>query len=235
MSCFFHKEENSLPPPAREARIQNRGEEGFPRMAAGHSWDAGKRVRASSPAPEQSRTSRNGCPAFFMRKQNSLPPPACARRACKTEVRQGSCEWPQAIRGMPGSEFEPRHPLQNKRTSERMSFCFGFRPPEAASALRYLNARGRQQSRPAQFPACGREFKRHSARGPEGPLGSISSNSPKAENIDFNRPFQLAASLCVRKKAAENEAVKRKRSKITALKIFSAAIFISLSAGGGGH
>ena len=27
--------------------------------------------------------------------------------------RQGSCELPQAIRGMPGSEFEPRSPLQD--------------------------------------------------------------------------------------------------------------------------
>ena len=38
-------------------------------------------------------------------------------------------------------------PFQNERTSERMSFRFGFRPPKAASALRYLNARSRQ-SRP---------------------------------------------------------------------------------------
>lgn len=27
-------------------------------------------------------------------------------------------------------------------------------------------------------------------RGPEGPAGSISVNSPKIENIDFNRPFR---------------------------------------------
>ena len=47
---------------------------------------------------------------------------------------------------------------------------------------------------PAQFPAAGREFTRHSARGPEGPLGSVSSNGPKDENIDFNRPFHLIAS-----------------------------------------
>ena len=43
---------------------------------------------------------------------------------------------------------------------------------------------------PAQFPATGREFTRHPARGPEGPLGGISANKAYAENIDFNRPFQ---------------------------------------------
>ena len=62
------RKRNSLPPPAREARIQNRGEAGFLRMAAGHSWDAGKRVRASSPAPEQSRTFRIGRSAFLLWK-----------------------------------------------------------------------------------------------------------------------------------------------------------------------
>ena len=53
MSCFFRKKANSLPPPAREARIKIGGEAGFPQMAEGHLWDAGKRVRASLPAPAQ--------------------------------------------------------------------------------------------------------------------------------------------------------------------------------------
>ena len=57
-------------------------------------------------------------------------------------------------------------------------------PPFGISML------GVGRAAPAQFPAAGREFTRHSARGPEGPLGSISSNGPQGENIDFNRPFQ---------------------------------------------
>ena len=49
---------------------------------------------------------------------------------------------------------------------------------------------GGGKAAPAQFPAAGLEFTRHSARGPEGPLGGIPVNRPKAENIDFNRPVQ---------------------------------------------
>ena len=45
-------------------------------------------------------------------------------------------------------------------------------PPFGISML------GVGKAAPAQFPACGREFTRHSARGPEGPLGGISVNSP---------------------------------------------------------
>jgi len=37
---------------------------------------------------------------------------------------QGSCELPQAVRGMPGSEFEPRSPLQKETPSIRMGFLF---------------------------------------------------------------------------------------------------------------
>ena len=43
---------------------------------------------------------------------------------------------------------------------------------------------------PAQFPAAGREFTRHSARGPEGPLGDFPTTVLSIQNIDFNRPFQ---------------------------------------------
>ena len=44
---------------------------------------------------------------------------------------------------------------------------------------------------PAQFPTNpGREFTRHSARGPEGPLGDSPATVPSIQNIAFNRPFQ---------------------------------------------
>ena len=49
---------------------------------------------------------------------------------------------------------------------------------------------------PAQFSAAGREFTRRSAHGPEGPdRRCISSNSPKAKNIDFNRSLQNETGL----------------------------------------
>ena len=58
---------------------------------------------------------------------------------------------------------------QNKRTSLRMSFCFGFRRPESGFTLG-ISMLGVGKAAPAQFPACGRKFTRHSARGPEGPF-----------------------------------------------------------------
>ena len=65
---------------------------------------------------------------------------------------------------------------QNKRTSaKQMSFCFEFRRPEGGFTLRYFNAQGGEAA-PAQFPATGREFTRHPARGPEGPLCDTSLN-----------------------------------------------------------
>ena len=56
-----------------------------------------------------------------------------------------------------------------------MSFCFEFRRPEGGFTLRYFNAQGGEAA-PAQFPATGREFTRHLARGPEVPLCDISLN-----------------------------------------------------------
>ena len=64
---------------------------------------------------------------------------------------------------------------KQKATAKAVAFCFGFRRPEGGFTLRYFNAQGGKAA-PAQFPACGREFTRHSARGPEGPLGGISAN-----------------------------------------------------------
>ena len=80
---------------------------------------------------------------------------------------------------------------QNKRTSERMSFCFGLRPPKAVSALRDFNARGRQ-SRPCAkvFPCGENACAAHSRRGPEGPFGGSSAIVSSIQNIDFTPRFQ---------------------------------------------
>ena len=45
----------------------------------------------------------------------------------ESEVRQGSCEWPQAIRGMPGTEFEPHCPRQKEGHDKRRVLLFGYR------------------------------------------------------------------------------------------------------------
>ena len=47
MSCFFVKRKELAASTKARSAIENRGEVGFLRMAKGHSWDAGKRVRAS--------------------------------------------------------------------------------------------------------------------------------------------------------------------------------------------
>ena len=91
-----------------------------------------------------------------------------------------------------GSEcwgFESLRAYQNERTSERMSFRFGLRPPEATSALRYLNARG-QQSRPCAIP--GRRPGIYGALAPPAkrPVGWFSYTFLRFQNIDFNHPFQ---------------------------------------------
>ena len=49
---------------------------------------------------------------FFVRRKE-LDTDTHARSAFRLEVRQGSCELRNAIRGMPGSGFEPRSPLQD--------------------------------------------------------------------------------------------------------------------------
>ena len=50
-----------------------------------------------------------------------------------------------------GANIDFNRPFQNERTSERMSFRFGFRRPKGGSTLRHFNARGRQ-SRPCAIP-----------------------------------------------------------------------------------
>ena len=62
---------------------------------------------------------------FLLLGANSLPPPM--REAhIQSEVRQGSCEWPEAIRGMPGSGFEPRCPLQLRKSPKAMKKALGL-------------------------------------------------------------------------------------------------------------
>ena len=55
--------------------------------------------------------------------ENPLPPPR-AEGPWNGEVRQGSCKWPQAACGIPGSGFEPRRPLHF--LSERRPAPFHF-------------------------------------------------------------------------------------------------------------
>ena len=62
---------------------------------------------------------------FLLLGANSLPPPM--REAhIQSEVRQGSCEWPEAIRGMPGSGFEPRCPLRLRKSPKAMKKALGL-------------------------------------------------------------------------------------------------------------
>ena len=71
---------------------------------------------ASSSLVARSRVNQDirfGCPDFFVRRKE-LDTDTHARSAIGSEVRQGSCELRNAIRGMPGSEFEPRSPLQKE-------------------------------------------------------------------------------------------------------------------------
>ena len=55
---------------------------------------------------------------FFVRRKE-LDTDTHARSAFQLEVRQGSCELRNAIRGMPGSEFEPRSPHTVVRVENR--------------------------------------------------------------------------------------------------------------------
>ena len=54
-----------------------------------------------------------------------------------------------------GSEFEPRHLLQNKRTAKRLSFCFGFRRPAGGSTLRNFTCSGQVNCPCAKVLPCG--------------------------------------------------------------------------------
>ena len=100
---------------------------------------------ASSSLVARSRVNQDirfGCPDFFVRRKE-LDTDTHARSAIGSEVRQGSCELRSAIRGMPGSEFEPRSPLQKRNTTHWVVFPF----LERASLLRKLILRGGLKSR----------------------------------------------------------------------------------------
>lgn len=67
---------------------------------------------------EQIRTSDLDALIFFIRRKE-LDTDTHARSAFQLEVRQGSCELRNAIRGMPGSGFELRSPHTVVRVENR--------------------------------------------------------------------------------------------------------------------
>ena len=110
MSCFLLERENSLPPPTREARFESEVRQG--------SLESPETVRGmpgSEFEPRCPLQSETGHPVwmscFLLEREDSLHPPTREARF-ESEVRQGSLESPEAVRGMPGSEFEPRCPLR---------------------------------------------------------------------------------------------------------------------------
>ena len=79
----FQKETltGSLPSPRAGGAIQSRGEAGFPRMAGGHSWDAGERVRASSLAPKRKTFASRRCLSFFVPPLPHAEMPGAAKQS----------------------------------------------------------------------------------------------------------------------------------------------------------
>ena len=114
-----------------------------------------------------------------------------AKRALKLEVRQGSCKWPKAICGMPGSEFEPRCPLRLR------NFLFGTNSRLVAGIL----------SRTGNFFASNRD-PRNWARG-WGP--SIGRRSPQLRKyrfpqIETEHPGRMSCFLSAGELAASTRA-----------------------------
>ncbi len=136
---FFHQKANSLPPPRAGGAIGSEVRQGS------CEWRSAIRgMPGSEFEPRCPLQSETGHPAlgvlFFHQKANSLPPPR-AGGAIGSEVRQGSCEWRSAIRGMPGSEFEPRCPLQSETGHPALGVLFfhqkanSLPPPRAGGAI----------------------------------------------------------------------------------------------------
>ena len=74
-----------------------------------------------------SRISKSDVPLFCAEERTRCLHPA--RSAIRSETGEGSHESPQAVRGIPGSEFEPRCPLQKEKTHRKgVSFLFGAFP-----------------------------------------------------------------------------------------------------------
>ena len=107
---------------------------------------------------------------FFIRRRTRCLHPAPEARF-NQEVRQGSCEWRGAIRGMPGSEFEPRCPLQKE--GHDISSCPSFWIPWEIEML------GGSQFRLRQAFASGKTLVRR--RGAAGPLGRLEMAAGPAE------------------------------------------------------
>ena len=100
----------SLPRPVRSTFDLRSGR--APANGGSHSWDAGKRVRASSPAPKRIPHPTGWGILFGMyRSTGELAASTCAKHV-KSRGEAGLLRMAIAIRGMPGSEFEPRRPLQ---------------------------------------------------------------------------------------------------------------------------
>ena len=111
---------NLLPRPARSALNQEVRQGSCEWLC--HSWDAGS--ESSLVARSKKKHHPSGwCFLFGMSRAvlNSLPRPA--RSALNQEVRQGSCEW-LCHSWDAGSEFEPRRPLQKRKTPMRGVFLF---------------------------------------------------------------------------------------------------------------
>ena len=76
----------------RRRRDRIRGEAGGLRMAASHSRDAGKRVRASLPAPKR-RIRQPSCPSFW------IPWEIKMLGGSKFRLRQDFCPWQKCLHG----------------------------------------------------------------------------------------------------------------------------------------
>ena len=102
----------SLPRPVRSTFDLRSGR--VPANGVSHLWDAGKRVRASSRAPRRIPHPTGWGILFGMcRSTGELAASTCAKRV-KSRGEAGLLRMATAIRGMPGSEFEPRRPLQKE-------------------------------------------------------------------------------------------------------------------------
>ena len=78
---------------------------------------------------------------------------AYGKNACTAHSRRGPegplGDSPTTVPSIQNIDFY--RPFQNERSFFRMSFHFGFRPPKAASTLRYLNAQGGGAALPPRF------------------------------------------------------------------------------------
>ena len=104
-------------------------------------------------SPLQKKDIRKGCP-FSFSTDGELAASTRARSAhSMTEERQGSCEWAETIRGMPGSEFEPRSPLHMKKTTCHLVSRFFHVEQVSLIAKLTLRRESNVQDNPDGFPA----------------------------------------------------------------------------------